>query len=103
MRLKDYIPNLDKKFNKIFFSGISFDSSKVKKGNIFFAIKGNKFNGNNYIKTAIKNGAKIVVSEKRIVKKRANRANIVFLRSPNVRKLLAEISYKMPPIAGRGH
>ena len=98
MRLKDYIPNLDKKFNKIFFSGISFDSSKVKKGNIFFAIKGNKFNGNNYIKTAIKNGAKIVVSEKRIVKKRANRANranIVFLRSPNVRKLLAEISYKI--------
>ena len=30
------------------------DSKKVKKGNIFFAIKGNKFNGENFIEEAIK-------------------------------------------------
>ena len=70
MQLKDYIPNIDKKYNKSFFSGISFDSSKVKKNNIFFAIKGNKFNGNDYIDSAIKKGARIIVTEKKIIKKK---------------------------------
>ena len=92
MQLKDYIPKLDKKYNKIFFSGISFDSSKVKKNDIFFAIKGNKFDGANYISTAIKKGAKIIISEKKLkLKKR----NVIFLYSSNVRKLLAEVSYKI--------
>ena len=58
MLLKDYVPNVDKKYHKILFSGISFDSSKVKKNNIFFAIKGNKFDGNKYIDIAIKKGSK---------------------------------------------
>ena len=53
MLLKDYISNVDKKYENISFSGISFESSKVKKNNIFFAIKGNKFDGNNYIDAAI--------------------------------------------------
>ena len=46
MILKDYIPNTNKKISEVYFSGIAFDSSKVKKDNIFFAIKGNKFDGN---------------------------------------------------------
>ena len=92
MQLKDYIPNVNKKFSNIFFSGISFSSSKVKKNNIFFAIKGNKFDGNKFIDEAIKKGAKIIVSEKENTKKKGN---ILFLHSPNVRKLLANISYKI--------
>ena len=92
MQLKDYIPNLNKKFSKTFFSGISFESSRVKKGDIFFAIKGNKFNGNHYIENAIKKGAKIIVSEKKIIKKKDK---VIYLFSTNVRKLLAEISYKI--------
>ena len=92
MQLKDYFPNLNKKYNEIFFSGIAFDSSKVKKDNIFFAINGNKFDGNNYINNAIKKGAKIIISDKKITKKRKK---IVFLYSPNVRKLLAKISFKI--------
>ena len=91
MLLKDYLPKLNKKYNNIFFSGISFDSSKVKKNDIFFAIKGNKFDGNNFIDTAIKNGAKIIISEKKI---RRNK-EIICLRFTNVRKLLAEVSYKI--------
>ena len=91
MYLKDYFPNLDKKFHDVIFSGISFDSSKIKKNYIFFALKGNKFDGNDYIEDAIKNGAKIIVSEKRYRKK----TNVVFFYSSNARKLLAEISYKM--------
>ena len=65
MQLRDYFPNINKKYSKIFFSGISFDSSKIKKNNIFFAIKGNKFDGNNYINIAIKKGAKVIVTEKK--------------------------------------
>ena len=91
MYLKDYFPNLNKKFNDVIFSGISFDSSKIKKNYIFFALKGNKFDGNDYIEDAIKNGAKIIVSEKRYKKK----TNVIFFYSSNARKLLAEISYKM--------
>ena len=49
MQLKDYIPNVNRKYAKIFFSGISFDSSKVKKDHIFFAIKGSKFDGNHRV------------------------------------------------------
>ena len=92
MQLKYYIPNVDKKYRDIFFSGISFESSKVKKDYIFFAIKGNKIDGNNYINDAIKNGAKIIVSEKKIDK---TKNDIIFLYSSNVRKLLAEVSYKI--------
>ena len=92
MFLKDYIPNIDKKFSRISFSGLAFESSKVKKNNIFFAIKGNYFDGNNFIQKAIQKGAKIIVSEKDILIKNKN---IIFIKTQNVRKLLAEISYKI--------
>ena len=92
MYLKNYIPTLKKKYSKILFTNISFDSSKVKTNDIFFAIKGKKYDGNNYINNAIRNGAKVIVTQKKIVKKTDN---IIFLHSPNVRKLLANISYKI--------
>ena len=65
MYLGNFIKKLDKKYHKIFFSGIAFNSSLVKKDYIFFAIRGNKLDGNNYIKDAIKKGAKIIISEKK--------------------------------------
>ena len=92
MLLKDYIPYVPKKLSKINFSGVAFDSSRVKKNDIFFAIKGKKFDGNNFISHAIKKGAKVIVSEN---KKQKKKLNIVFLYSSNVRKLLAEVSYKI--------
>ena len=92
MFLKDYIPDLNKRYTNVHFSGIAFDSSKVKKNYIFFAIKGKIFDGNSYIKDAIKKGAKIVISEKKIIKKNTK---TIFLFHPNVRKLLAEIAYKI--------
>ena len=70
MFLKDYIPNLNKKYDDIYFSGISFDSAKIKKDNIFFAIKGIKFDGNDYIDKVIKKGVKIIVTEKKIKRKK---------------------------------
>tara|TARA_Y100000591_G_C21555570_1_gene555901 strand:+ start:91 stop:600 length:510 start_codon:yes stop_codon:yes gene_type:complete len=92
MLLKDYIPNISRLYNKISFSGVSFDSSKVKKNNIFFAIRGNKFDGNDYIHEAIKKGAKIIISEKKFTKKKQN---VIFLYSSNIRKLLSQVSYKI--------
>ena len=55
-----------KKHKKIPVNGISFDSRKVKKGNIFFAIRGNKTSGEKFINDAIKKGAKAIISEKKI-------------------------------------
>ena len=92
MLLKDYIPNIDKKFRGIFFSGISFNSAEIKKDNIFFAIKGNTTDGNKFIPVAIEKGSKIIVTEKKTKK---FIKGIVFIHTSNVRKLLAEVSFKI--------
>ena len=39
MLLKDYILKLNKKFLKVEFNGISFNSKNIKKNYIYFAIK----------------------------------------------------------------
>src|SRR6056300_524905 len=44
MYLGNFIKNIGKKYSKLEFSGIAFDSRKVKKNYIFFAINGNKKN-----------------------------------------------------------
>ena len=92
MFLGDYFQNIQSTYKKFFFSGISFDSTKIKKNYIFFAIKGNKVDGNNFISSAISNGAKIVVTEKKI---NGLKNGILFIHSNNIRKLLAEISFKI--------
>ena len=64
MLLKDYFPNLQKKYHKLSFRGIAFNSNEVKKGYIFFAFKGSNTDGNLFIKDAIQNGSKIIISDK---------------------------------------
>ena len=76
MLLKDFFPNLHKKYHKVIFSGISFDSKKIKKGFIFFAFKGNKTDGNFFIEDAIKNGSRIIISDK--IKINGWKNNILF-------------------------
>ena len=92
MLLGDYFHNIKNNHKKFFFSDISFNSNQIIKDNIFFAIKGNKIDGNNFISSAIKNGAKIIVTEK---KKYGLKNGILFIQSTNIRKLLAEISFKI--------
>ena len=91
MFLGNYFNNIQKKYKQIFFSGISFNSNQVKKDNIFFAIKGNRIDGNNFISSAISNGAKIIITEKKI---NETKNGILFIQTKNIRKLLAEISLK---------
>ena len=93
MLLKDYIPNLQSKYHKVKFNGIAFNSKEVKRGNIFFAFKGNNTDGNFFIEDAIKNGSKIIISDK--CKKNGWKNNILFLKNKNVRKLLSEFSTKI--------
>ena len=38
---------------------------KIKKGDLFIAIKGKKFDGHKFIDEAVKNGASAVISEKK--------------------------------------
>ncbi len=92
MLLGNYFTNLDNNKKKIFFSGISFNSKDIKKDNIFFAIKGNHFDGNKFISIAIKKGSKIIISEKRIANPQKD---ILFIHTKNIRKLLAEIAFKI--------
>ena len=92
MYLGNFINKLNKKYKRIYFSELAFNSSKVKKDNIFFAIRGTKSDGNNYINDAIKKGAKIVISDKNIKHKYKN---IICIQVNNPRKLLAETSYKL--------
>jgi len=92
MILKDYFSNIKKKYQNFFFSNIAFNSSEIKKNYIFFAIKGNHLDGNKFINQAIKKGAKIIISE---IKFTGIKNGILFLHSKNIRKLLAETSYKI--------
>ena len=92
MLLGNYFTNIDNSKKKFFFSGISFNSKDIKKDNIFFAIKGNNFDGNKFISIAIKKGSKIIISEKRITNPQKD---ILFIHTKNIRKLLAEIAFKI--------
>ncbi len=92
MLLGNYFTNINNSKKKIFFSGISFNSKDIKKDNIFFAIKGNHFDGNKFISIAIKKGSKIIISEKRITNPQKD---ILFIHTKNIRKLLAEIAFKI--------
>ena len=42
-------------------TGVSIDSREIKKNNLFFAIKGEKFDGNSFAKNALNQGAKYAI------------------------------------------
>ncbi len=96
MKLKNLISALKryKTFNfedadKIEISGISFDSRKVKQGDIFVAFKGENFDGHEFIRSAAENGAIAVVCENL---KHISNFKIPFLIVENSRKALAILS-----------
>ena len=53
MLLKKLIKNLPKVKKNVTVKGLAVDSKKIKKGFIFFAIRGFKSNGERFIKEAI--------------------------------------------------
>ena len=91
MKLNKFFKNLDKNFINTNFNGFEFDSNKIKKNNIFFAIKGSKFDGNKFINNAIKNGANVVVSNKF---KTGIYKNVFYINVPDPRLTLSNFATK---------
>ncbi len=68
--------------------GVTNDSSKVKEGDAFFAIKGTTRNGEDYIEEAIQNGASLIVVDDSFS---GNFTNCEFIKVKNIRKFLSEV------------
>lgn len=53
-------------FEDFIVEGIAYNSKEVKENYVFFAIKGEKFDGHNFVYEAINNGAKAIVVERKL-------------------------------------
>ena len=98
MLLGKVLTNIKKKYKKIYFKDIKFNSKACKLNDIFFAIDGNNSKGNNYINDAINNGAKIIISNLKF--EGFDKKRVLFINHKNPRKLLSEVSsryYKSKP------
>lgn len=88
MKLSELLKGTDIKIkNDIEINGIEINSKNVKNGYIFFAIKGEKTDGNLFIDEAIKNGAIAVVSQKDI-----KRNDIEVIKVNDVHRVLSKAS-----------
>ena len=97
MLLKKLIKDLKEPKRKISIRGLASNSKNVQKGFIFFAIKGQKINGEKFIKDAIKKGASAIVCSKNC--KYKNKITPI-IKSANVRSLLSKLSsnfFKLKP------
>ena len=97
MFLGQLLKSVSKNHQKIRVSGISFDSRKVKKNYIFFAIEGQQTSGINFVNDAIFKGASAIISEKRL---KHNNHKIPQILVNDVRKSLSEACsnfYKKKP------
>ena len=97
MLLKNLINNSPNNLKNLKIRGLSLNSEDVRKGFIFFALKGNKSNGENYINQAIKKGASLIVCSKKC--KIKNR-KIGIIKTNKVKNYLSEIVsnfYKLKP------
>ena len=91
MLLKKLIKNLPKETNFFKVRGLTDNSKNVKKGFIFFAIKGQKINGEKFIDEAINKGAIAIICSKKF---KAKRKNILIIKVKDVRNYLSNISSK---------
>ena len=90
MQIGHFFKKIKHEYKNYYFSGFSFDSKQCKNNYIFFVIKGTTNDGALFINDAIKNGAKIIVSE---LKFEGIKKGILFINTPNARKALSELSY----------
>jgi UDP-N-acetylmuramoyl-L-alanyl-D-glutamate--2,6-diaminopimelate ligase len=72
--------------------GISCDSRKVKKDFVFVAIRGMKENGLKFIPQAIKNGAKVIVTE--IIPKCEINPTVTYIKLKNIRRVYSHLCAK---------
>ena len=91
MLLKKLIKNLPKEKKSLEVKGLADNSKNVKKGFIFFAIKGQKLNGEKFIDESIKKGAIAIVCSKKF---KVEKKDILIIKTSDVRNYLSEISSK---------
>ena len=91
MLLKNLISNIPEEKKKIKITGLSTNSKEVKKGYIFFAIKGNNYNGEKFIKEAINKGACVIVCSTNF---KYTNNKIIIIKKKNIRNFVSEISSK---------
>jgi UDP-N-acetylmuramoyl-L-alanyl-D-glutamate--2,6-diaminopimelate ligase len=72
--------------------GISYNSKEVKEGYLFVAIKGFKSDGHNFIKEAIKSGAKAIAIENEDILKNIDKENLFIIKAKDNRKLLSKLA-----------
>ena len=77
-----------KEYDDITVTGIVFDSRKVEKGNIFIALKGDNFDGHNFIPDAINKGAAAVIGSEEL----PFDFDVPYLKVKNTRETLAYVS-----------
>ncbi len=96
MLLRKLIKN-SKITKKIAIRGLTSNSNSVRKGFVFFALKGHNFNGEKFINVAIKKGAVAIVCSRNC--KYTNKT-IPVIKSSNIRYLLSKTSsnfFKLKP------
>ena len=91
MLLKNLISNLPEEIKEITITGLSTNSKEIKRGHIFFAIKGTKNNGEKYVKEAISKGASVIVCSNNFNYKNKK---VIVVKRKNIRNFVSEISYK---------
>ena len=92
MHIAKIFKKLNKKYENHQFSNLKINSKNCKIGDIFFAIKGTKNNGNSFINEAIKNGAKTIVSSKKF---EGFKNDVLFLSYKNPREILSYSASKI--------
>ena len=82
--------------NNVSVSGLKFDSRKVSQGDVFFAIRGEMADGHDYIKSAIDQGCRCIVSEKNIEYQQNDLTVIIVEDSSVALALMASAFYNFP-------
>lgn len=74
----------------IFFDGISIDSRTIKKGEVFLALKGEKFDGHEFVKDAIEKGAGGLIVDKNFNVK--IKEGLFYIHVDDTKKALGQIA-----------
>ena len=96
--VKKLIKNYPKSLGNLNIKGLALNSKDIRKGFIFFAIRGNEVNGENFINDAVKNGAALIICSKRCKFKSTKKIQII--KTSNVKNYLSEVTskfYKLKP------
>ena len=97
MLLKNLINNISKSKENLLISGLSSNSKNIKKNFIFFAIRGNKNNGEKFIEEAINKGSSVIVCSKKC---KFKSKKVLIIKTKNIRHFLsltASKFYKLQP------